>query len=133
LYLRPILAESPTNAWITAYSASTGPILLLHWNGTKWRRISDNVPSGSLVGPIAGDGHGGLWLAADTTASKLEMLHYANRRWGTYQGPHSPVRGATLSVEYLTNIPDGQSVLGEAITGLNFGGSDGSAVIKYGS
>ncbi len=58
-YSRQILAESPSNVWASMFTVTgkhVGPILLLHWNGHKWSKVTGKLPSGSLVGAMAPDG-----------------------------------------------------------------------------
>lgn len=137
IFLRQILAQSPTNVWVTGLSASitkTGPILLLHWNGTKWSRESKGLPAGFLTGPICPDGQGGLWLAGKTPASKVDLLHFLNGKWTVSQAPPSPVQGKQFFIGFLARIPGtSSSVLGNAtITDLESAPA-GASIIKFGS
>ena len=62
-----ILALSPKNVWATfSPNTTTGvaTLVLLHWNGKKWGKITGKLPDASLTGAIASDGASGVWLAA---------------------------------------------------------------------
>jgi hypothetical protein len=53
-----LLAESSTDVLATVYAYkgnSDGPVILLHWNGRRWSKVTGKLPSGALVGPIAPD------------------------------------------------------------------------------
>lgn len=55
-YASSILAESRTNIWIVGNDKA------LHWNGSRWRKISnEDEPA---VGPLAPFGTRGLWVSA---------------------------------------------------------------------
>lgn len=134
---RQILAQSPTNVWVTAFTSgktTAGPIALLHWNGKKWGKESKDLPAGTLTGPIAPDGHGGLWLAADTTSFKPELLNFAGGKWMTRKAPGSPLKGQRLFIGALARIPGTKSsILGDAVLANGDGSVAGSVVIKFAS
>jgi hypothetical protein len=55
-----------------------GPFVLLHYNGSKWRRL---VLDASLGEPnkVISDGHGGLWIPVSTgSPASGSMVHYGN-------------------------------------------------------
>jgi hypothetical protein len=130
---RQILALSPTNVWVAAWTASTssqGPVILLHWNGQKWRKATGQAPHGALTGAIASDGHGGVWLGGDTPGGKPLMIHYAGGHWSTSAAPKPPA--GVLDVSQLTLIPGTRAVLGVAVLSPVMGTTKGAAIIKYG-
>ncbi len=134
---RQILVQSPTNVWVTAFTGGktkVGPIVLLHWNGKKWGKVSKGLPAGALAGPIAPDGHGGLWLAADTPSFKPELLNFADGKWTVRKAPASPLKGQQLFIGALARIPGTKSaVLGDGLLAKLGGTAAGSVVIKFGS
>ncbi len=139
IFLRQVLALSPANVWIAAFSASAtkaGPILLLHWDGKKWSKESKGLPAGSLSGPIASDGHGGLWLAGRTPspANKVVLLHFAQGKWTVTKAPVPTINGRQLGIGTLTRVPGTKSsLLGDAAIVDLVGATSGGAIIKFGS
>ncbi len=129
---KQILAESPTNVWATANNnKARGPIILLHWRGHGWGRVTRNLPKGELAGPIAPDGTGGLWLEAYNPNFSYFLLHYANGKWTRYAMPAD--KFGAIQLWSLRLIPGTKSVLGAGVVGLNPGGTNGAVVVKYGS
>ena len=131
---RQIFAQSPTNVWATVYTAAAknvGPVVLMHWNGRKWSKVGGRLPKAALIGPIASDGSGGLWLAGENTEfTKPLLLHYSHGKWSTHSVP--TVSGKLLSISEMSLIPGTHSILGAAVIAPTFGATLGSAVIKDG-
>jgi hypothetical protein len=75
-----ILALSPMDVWATfSPNRTTGvaTLVLLHWNGKRWSKITGKLPNASLTGAIASDGSGGVWLAAVNAADTVPLiLHF---------------------------------------------------------
>jgi hypothetical protein len=128
-----VLAESASNVWATvsAYSStSAGPVVLLHWNGHLWRKVTGKLPPGTLTGAIASDGHGGLWLGGASGTSPY-LAHYRAGKW-TRQPVPAAKKGA-VDLSALTLIPGTRSLWGAGPVGLGFGTTAGAAFLKYGS
>lgn len=126
-----MLAESATNVWATADNTmSTGSIILLHWNGRTWAKIGGRLPKGQLAGPIAADGHGGLWLVGRTPAFSDFILHYASGRWT--RSPVPTDGSDTVVVNALRLISGSKTVLGVGNLSPNFGGDNGAVVVEFG-
>ena len=129
-----ILALSPKNVWATfSPNATTGvaTLVLLHWNGTRWSKVSGKLPNASLTGAIASDGHGGVWLAAvNAAATRPYILHFSHGRWSKFTVPTA--KGKLIGIAQLRLIPGTHSVLGTAIIVGSGESTDGTAVIKYG-
>ena len=70
-------AAGPREIW-WCYQATYGSrsaLGLLRWNGTRWHRIS--VPRAITgVDAMTQDGHGGIWLIADTNPNSLNPPQY---------------------------------------------------------
>jgi len=131
---RQILALSAKNVWATMGTETKtglGPLVLLHWNGSRWSKVAGKLPADSLTGPIASDGNGGIWLAAGRRASAVPViLHYSRGRWATFKEP--TFKGKGVAIADLTLIPGTRSVIGTAIIPGLGESTDGTAVIKYG-
>jgi hypothetical protein len=71
-----IAAVSRADVWAAGIGAGEpGPALIVHWNGQRWAKVTVPWPV-SPLGLIA-DGHGGIWIAADSglTENVAWMLH----------------------------------------------------------
>lgn len=131
--VKEMLAESPTNVWATTTdfgSGSDSPIVLLHWNGHKWSKVTKNVPAGLLLGPIASDGGSGLWLCAESPSGTPFFAHYLAGTWTRAKVP-SVTLGSVL-VAGLRLIPGTHSVWGVGEVGAGGGGTKGAAILKFG-
>ena len=84
-------------------------------------------PAGTLAGPVAADGHGGLWLGADRPAGAGYLLHYRAGKWTTAA---VPARRAA-AVTGLTLIPGSRSLWGTAVIGAGYGSSRGAVILRY--
>ena len=97
VYSKQILAVSPTSVWatISTFTAKgVGPVVLLHWNGHQWSKVTGKLPGGTLLGPVASDGHGGAWLFAENKAqTKALLLHYSGRPLVELQRPDDGRQG----------------------------------------
>ena len=129
---KQILALSPTDVWATANNnQAKGSIILLHWRGHGWARITSGLPKGEeLAGPIASDGQGGLWLEAYGTSGKYFILHYSAGSWAKFSlpaSPHGPIQLFSLHL-----IPGTSSVIGAGFLNFSNAGSNGSVIVKYG-
>lgn len=134
-----IAANAPADIWVSVNvgpAKGRGPVttVLLHWNGKAWSKAA--VPKGINVGALASDGHGGAWLASQTTNKSgvitgLVMYHYSGGRWTHVPGPAKS--GCVYSdIGNMELIPGTTSVLenAELFPCRNLA-SDG-AVLKYG-
>ena len=115
-----IKAFSDRNVWVTALSDNTASVdYLLHYNGTRWTRIT--APKGMQLSSPTSDGHGGLWLAGFALAtSKGYFVHRsASGTWAS--------SAASGAVEGLTAIPGASGLW--AVGALRPANGGGSAVI----
>ncbi len=111
-YAGELVATGPESLWLTWYPANVSkPDYLLHWNGSSWVKVS--LPAGDGTGPIAGDGHGGIWMAGSGPAPKApwRFLHYAAGRWTTDKVPLA-VGAQPGNVSELALIPGTDSLWG---------------------
>ena len=130
-----ILALSPTNVWATFSPnsvAGIGTLVLLHWNGRKWSKITGKLPDASLTGAIASDGAGGVWLAAVNAAGTVPVpliLHFWHGTWSKFAVPKA--KGKPIGIEQLALIPGTRSVLGTAIIAGSGESTSGTAVVRF--
>ena len=97
LQFMSIKAFSDRSVWVTAINNTTSAGYLLHYNGTRWTKIT--APKGIQLTSLASDGRGGLWFAGGVVGTnKAYFVHRsAGGTWAT--------SGASGAVEGLTAIP----------------------------
>jgi hypothetical protein len=101
---------------------------LVHWTGSRWQIIKVPFPTYGL-GPLARDGHGGLWIGSATCSGCQgdTIYHYSA---GTWSAPLNI--GLTMTAMRL--IPGTDSVWASGSVAAPGGSGDViSAVAKYGS
>jgi hypothetical protein len=78
---------------------------LLNWNGKRWQRTKAPVE----LGPLAEDGHGGIWTAGGGSDTQYYFYDYSAGHWTRYKAPVlSDIQWA--SPEGLAWIPGGRSM-----------------------
>ena len=134
-----IAAVSPTSVWASAVAASPtveGRVtyVLLHWNGRAWSKVP--LPKGVNVYGLAGDGHGGAWVASykvnepGVYLAALAMYHYAGGRWTRGAVPVLHGLDTNLQSGNMELIPGTRSVLASATM---FGSASvEGGILKYG-
>lgn len=129
-----MLAVSASDVWATAYTTSlgvAGPVILLHWQGHGWAKVTGTRPAGALLGPIARDGRGGIWLGAVSQSSSPMILHYLNGTWTTYHVPSDPA--GVISLNGLSLVPGTRALWGVGVLGRTaLGSTKGAVIVKYG-
>jgi hypothetical protein len=123
-----ILAVSNTNVWALG-SANLqdegGPLVVLHFNGTKWVKVT----SGQFgIGPMpefSADGSGGLWIPMlGPVGGTSFLVHFTN---GKLVKAVVPVNPATLTVEDTSRVPGSTQQLAGGFT--HAAGDLGSKVV----
>jgi hypothetical protein len=134
-----IAAVSPTSVWASVVAASPtveGRVtyVLLHWNGRAWSKVP--LPKGVNVYGLAGDGHGGAWVASykvnepGVYLAGLAMYHYAGGRWTRDAVPVLRGLDTNLQSGNMELIPGTRSVLASATM---FGSASiEGGILKYG-
>jgi len=113
-FVAGLTALSSKDVWLTWDTADVQSgattAYLLHWNGVSWKRVRAGFPA-SVVGLLTGDGHGGLWLAANGPAprSRWYLYHLAGGRWSKYPLPGTS-RATPLDIRGIISIPGTSSV-----------------------
>jgi len=130
--LTGIYAASATNVYAIGTGGcqdQLGPFVLLHYNGSKWRRV---VLDASLGRPnaVISDGHGGLWIPVSTgSPSSGSMEHYGNGELTTATLP-SPGRMVLFDAAIGAHTTTAYAV---GFTSKSFSSSTTTAVIlRYG-
>jgi hypothetical protein len=132
-YPDAVAALSTSNVWVSEVvsgprNGNPGPsgTTLLHWNGKRWSRVSEDA-SVRAAGAVP-DGHGGLWLTsmnADFTAS--DLIHYSGGHWTSQAAPSRPGDTTLLYPGAMVRIPGTTSLW--AAGQLENGNSQGAGVI----
>jgi hypothetical protein len=127
-----IAAASPDSVWAAIeYGAVAGPNpgteILLHWNGSKWSRVS--LPKGvAVVRPASPDGHGGLFGTVPiATGSYTE--HWSGGYWTRNSLPAKS--GYLTQLGNMSLIPGTHSVIAAGLLYNNTTSATEGAIIKY--
>jgi hypothetical protein len=81
-----LVATGPDDVWLPQDIVKGAGIprtdFLWHWNGHHWTRVRYGF-SPDDIQTMAGDGHGGLWIAdvRETKAQPRYFAHYSGGRW----------------------------------------------------
>lgn len=94
-----VLALTPTSVWVTGRERQKGRVKpkLAHFNGRHWVRIA--VPGRAIPGKISSDGHGGIWVAANSAAGSWMRHRSPHGRWRSTKigsGPATQVNAIAL-------------------------------------
>jgi hypothetical protein len=77
--LPAVAATSSRNAW--AVGGAVTRVLILHWNGTSWKKVTGVGTSGGLDA-VAATSATNAWAVGSTGRNgKLLILHWNGRRW----------------------------------------------------
>ncbi|MFG2004327.1 hypothetical protein ACGFNU_34720 [Spirillospora sp. NPDC048911] len=109
--LSSVLALSSRNvyavgsySWMVDDDEEHRPIVL-HWNGSKWRRLAGPNLHAGLSG-LSTDGRGGLWMKAGVD----KLANYRAGRWTV--APIPGRAGQHVSVDAMANVPGTATILG---------------------
>jgi hypothetical protein len=124
--------DHPHSAWVVVTltpAVSTGSVigLLLHWTGSRW--IDIRYPAKTCgFGPVAHDGHGGLWIASTLCRSSpgTDMVHYSPA-----DGWSRPVPAGPVKIETMRHIPGTETVWAGGLERTHPNGFS-AVILKYG-
>ncbi len=77
--LEGVAATSATNAWAVGYVSAGGP-LILHWNGTAWKRSPFPARSGRVYG-VAATSATNAWAILTPGRAGSQIWHWNGRNW----------------------------------------------------
>jgi hypothetical protein len=130
-------AESATNVYAIGTGGDEdegGPLVLLHFNGTVWRKVAQGS-YGAGTSPlqnVAADGHGGLWIPMPASGARASyLLHYASNKLTSVALPAGPRQ---INVESVARVPGTAIMMGGGFTHAvnNPGKSVQAVVLQYG-
>ena len=97
-----VAATSASDAWaVGAYSfgSNSSGVLILHWNGKAWRRVTAPSPLDSELLGVTVTSATNAWAVGDYTNNTINeytlIEHWNGRAWTRVPGP-SPRQGAVL-------------------------------------
>jgi hypothetical protein len=104
-----LVAVTSRNFWLEQLVVSPRQRVLadylLGWNGKRWQRVRPPVE----LGPLARDGHGGIWTTAGGSGTDYYFYHYNAGHWTRYKAPVlAHTQGS--SPQGLARIPGGESM-----------------------
>jgi hypothetical protein len=86
-----ILAVSATNVWVVGNGGAEdqgGPFVVLHYDGSKWRRLAEGGEGYGAGQQFSLDGSGGLWIPMPgSDGEPSAMLHYTDGKLKTITMP----------------------------------------------
>src|SRR5579872_2227657 len=88
--LSDVVAISATNAWAVGStgSSSSAKTLIMHWNGTAWKRVASPSPAGSAVlSSVAATSPTNAW-AIGSAGNKTLILRWNGTTWEQVPSPH---------------------------------------------
>jgi hypothetical protein len=129
-----ILALSNRNVFAIGSGDSEdegGPVVVLHYNGSKWTRLARGQFGNGPNPEFSYDGAGGLWLPVSGSDSGITyLLHYSD---GTLTQAALPVAAAKITISAISRIPGsvGQIAAGFTHTAGNLGANVVGVLLKY--
>lgn len=130
-----VVTDGSSGAWVAITTFNNGPepyangSVLLHWTGKRWLTVVPTILSAGL-GPLAHDGHGGLWIWwTPVDNSPLGMIHRsATGAWSEVPLPNAVGYPGVLA---MRQIPGTGSVWAAGTEQIR-GGAQVAAIYKYG-
>jgi hypothetical protein len=104
--LTSIFAQSARSVWAvgtTGQESQGGPVVLLHFNGHRWRRAALADVGAGFPGQVIPDGSGGLWIPFGFVFQPFTMLRYTGGELRRVALPAPP--GTVLQVADADAVP----------------------------
>jgi hypothetical protein len=126
--LTAIYAQSATSVWAIANGSRQdegGPLVVLHYNGHGWSRVASSNTFGGfgVLGQVAPDGRGGLWIPMpEPQGATSRLVHYSG---GHLTLASLPLAGTKIVVDAVAPIPGTTLALAGGFTH----GANGSHVV----
>lgn len=104
--LEAVAATSAADAWAVGDLGQQFTPLIVHWNGTAWRRVRAGAPAGTELTAVAASSPGNAWALGQTwhtgsTRSMPVILRWNGRAWRQVPSPAPP--GAFLNAVSVTS------------------------------
>ena len=130
--LTSVFMRTAIDGWIAGDGPNGG--LLLHYDGTSWRQVTDPALTGFSVGSVAPVSAGDVWMTALGPAVNgirpaSSILHFDGRSWATAA---LPLGNAALSKIVMVSATEGWAIGGYCGCGSAQGTSQpGSLILHY--
>jgi len=130
-----VYEQSPDSVYVLGSAAvgaspsnpSGAALILLYWNGSAWSRVTQASGLSGTDGEIAGDGHGGLWLADIITQHGRALLHYSGGKLTSAGMPR-----AGIQVYDAAPVPGTENALAVGYTDAHPSGATADFLLQYG-
>src|SRR5260370_1068964 len=98
--LKGVAVVSACDAWAVGNDVSAGAsqTLILHWNGTSWKRVPSPSPPGASLGAVAATSAGNAWAVGYRQGLRTLILHWNGTKWTQVSSPRPGLPG------YLTGV-----------------------------
>src|SRR5215470_1023771 len=96
--LQGVAATSATNAWAVGYISGGGP-LILHWNGTAWKRSPLPSHARGRIDGVAAISATNAWAINGRSRANSQLWHWNGTRWSRVATP--AIKGQT---EFLGGV-----------------------------
>jgi hypothetical protein len=91
--LSGVAATSASNAWAVGYTGSdtSQKTLILHWNGTAWKRVTSPSPAGGAsLSRVVATSANNAWAIGGTGSDKILILRWNGTAWKQVPIPNLP-------------------------------------------
>jgi hypothetical protein len=129
-----VLALSNSNVYAIGSGGAEdegGPLVVLHYNGSKWTRLAEGQFGNGPDPEFSYDGNGGLWLPMlGASGGTTYLVHYSD---GKLTRATLPVAAAKITVTALSRVPGstGQIAGGFTHAAGNLGEDVVGVLLKY--
>jgi hypothetical protein len=96
-----VAATSARNAWAVGQATVSGKTIILHWDGTAWRRVPSPTPKGGgALYAVAATSSRNAWAVggSDGPPGTTEILHWNGTAWRSVPSPAPRGGGALFGV-----------------------------------
>jgi hypothetical protein len=96
-----VAATSARNAWAVGQAVDSGKTVILHWNGTAWKRVTSPTPKGGgAMYAVAATSARNAWAVggSDGPPGQTEILHWNGTSWKHVPSPTPKGGGALFGV-----------------------------------
>src|SRR5215472_12031256 len=85
--LSGVAVTSARNAWACGRQGWSEHTLILHWNGTAWKRVPCPAPAYGLLSQVAATSARNAWAVGQIKFLKTLILHWNGRAWHRVRSP----------------------------------------------
>jgi len=96
-----VAATSASNAWAVGQVVTNGKTIILHWDGTAWKRVTSPTLGGaSALYAVAATSASNAWAVggSDAPPGKTQIVHWNGTAWKQVPSPTPKAGGALFGV-----------------------------------